>query len=308
MRIDRLDEPYEDDAPSPVTERAADITPGADRDLPDADTSDSPENRAAEHTRYRAVVECSAAREAWAEALPEFERTWENHVRRYPPPERSEPTVQPDGSWHGDGVLRLTPKQNAEVDSRYERICETGSDVILPVLQRLEAEAPERNLTGLENFLKKPDRLKEKVASDIAYKGHTAERSLDNIKDTVRFTFVYTEDRYAEGVHADCARLEAAGFERFDRHNSWQEDQYKGINSRWREPESGLLFEVQFHTRASVDAKELTHHAYERLRSSVALDDERAELEAFQSAVSAKIPIPPGATDVEDYSVRKRDG
>lgn len=128
---------------------------------------------------------------------------------------------------------------------------------------------PERHLAGLSNFLKKPDRLKEKVANDVVFKGHTAEQPVDNVKDAVRFTLVYPDERYAEGVHTDCARLEASGFERFDWQNSWQQHQYKGINSRWREPESGLLFEVQFHTQARFDAKELTHQAYERLRGSV---------------------------------------
>lgn len=306
-----IDRPDEDDAPtvkpdSPAAERYG--APDADPDPAGAALSDSPADRAAEHIRYRAVVESERARQVWAEALPEFRATWEQHLRKYPNPERSESTVRPDGSWRGDGALELSQKQNLQVDSRYERICETGREVILPALRRLEVEDPERHLTGLENLLKKPERLKEKVAGDIEYKGRTAEQSLDNIKDAVRSTFVYTEERYSEGVHADCARLRAIGFELYDRQNSWQQDQYKGINSRWRDPESGLLFEVQFHTQASFDAKELTHQAYERLRSSVALDDERTELEEFQSAVSAKIPIPPGATEIENYSSRKHDG
>jgi hypothetical protein len=308
-----IDRPDEDDAPtvehdSPLAERADETAPGAARELAEADLCDSPADREAEHIRYRTVVECYTARQAWTEALPEFRASWEDHINRYPHPERTEPTVHADGSWHGDGVLELNPKQNAQVDMRLEQICETGEEAILPSLRRLESEDPERHLTGIENLLKKPDRLKEKVAGDIEYKGRTVEESLDNIKDAIRSTFVYSEERYTEGVYADCARLEAAGFERYDRQNSWQEDQYKGINGRWREPQSGLLFEVQFHTQASSDAKELTHRAYERLRGSAALDEERTELEAFQSAVSAKIPIPPGATRIEDYSVRRRDG
>ena len=42
---------------------------------------------------------------------------------------------------------------------------------------------------------------------------------------------------------------------------------YKGINSQWIEPDSGQRFEVQFHTRISFEAKQLTHPAYERLRT-----------------------------------------
>ena len=49
--------------------------------------------------------------------------------------------------------------------------------------------------------------------------------------------------------------------------NLWTSDQYKGINSQWRRAGDGLRFEVQFHTQSSLEAKELTHKAYERIRS-----------------------------------------
>ena len=42
--------------------------------------------------------------------------------------------------------------------------------------------------------------------------------------------------------------LQDQGFELEVRRNSWDNDEYKGINSRWRDPASGQLFEVQFHT------------------------------------------------------------
>jgi hypothetical protein len=51
-----------------------------------------------------------------------------------------------------------------------------------------------------------------------------------------------------------------------DRRNSWANEEYKGINSRWRVPNTGQLFEVQFHTQVSFEAKEETHWAYEKLR------------------------------------------
>jgi hypothetical protein len=71
---------------------------------------------------------------------------------------------------------------------------------------------------------------------------------------------------------------------------------------------SGQVFELQFHTRASLEAKELTHPAYERIRNSETSDDERAELEDFQRRIGGKIPIPPGAAEIEDYPREERDG
>ena len=73
-----------------------------------------------------------------------------------------------------------------------------------------------------------------------------------------------------------------------------------GIANNGVEPESGLLFEVQFHTGLSFEAKQLTHAAYERLRSPATSDAEREELQAFQRLATAKITVPGGATEIED--------
>jgi hypothetical protein len=86
-----------------------------------------------------------------------------------------------------------------------------------------------------------------------------------------------------------------------DRENSWTKEQYKGVNSRWRVPGNGQLFEVQFHTPASLEAKEITHPAYEKLRIGVPTPAEQRELEDFQKRVTAGVPIPPGATEIPDY-------
>jgi phage tail protein X len=108
------------------------------------------------------------------------------------------------------------------------------------------------------------------------------------------------------------AGLEARGFVQVERRNTWTSDQYKGINARWREPKSGVLFEVQFHTQASHEAKELTHKAYERIRTrteeTLEANREAAELKEFQREVNVKLPIPPGVTEYEDYRLERRNG
>jgi hypothetical protein len=89
--------------------------------------------------------------------------------------------------------------------------------------------------------------------------------------------------------------------------NSWSSDQYKSINSKWIEPHTGQRFELQFHTRISFEAKQITHDAYERLRTHQADIFEELVLEAFQGKVTAAVPIPYGAADIPDYSKRGRD-
>ena len=65
--------------------------------------------------------------------------------------------------------------------------------------------------------------------------------------------------------------------------------------------ETGSRFEMQFHTPESLEAKELTHQAYERIRGSDATPAERREARAFQRRVNALLPTPPGADRIKDY-------
>jgi hypothetical protein len=187
------------------------------------------------------------------------------------------------------------------IDQGYARVQEIEEKTVTPAMRRIEAEDPDRRLVGLENRLKGKDRLSEKVTEAMTERSRTVDEAFATVKDAIRYTFCYPEDRYTEGVVADCERLEHDGFEPVDRRNSWDAEEYKGINSRWRVPGDGQLFEVQFHTRASLDAKEETHWAYEKLRDPATVKAEQEALSKYQRDVSAGIPIPPGAADIPDY-------
>ena len=83
------------------------------------------------------------------------------------------------------------------------------------------------------------------------------------IHDGIRYTFEYDDQYYTIGTEETEAALSRSGYELITRKPSWDNPDYKGINSQWRDPDSGLLFEVQFHTHASWHAKQKTHLAYE---------------------------------------------
>jgi hypothetical protein len=168
-------------------------------------------------------------------------------------------------------------------------------------MREIEACDPDRRLVGFDHRLKGPDRIKDKVAEDILVKSRSAEDALAGVKDAVRYTFQYDTADYTSGVRSDMERLQGSGFEKVELRNSWTDDHYKGINSRWRDPSSGLLFEVQFHTSISFDTKQLTHGAYERLRNPMATDTEREELYTLQQGVCSPIIIPSDTTEIPDY-------
>jgi hypothetical protein len=314
MRVDQPD-PDRPDAPcsGPADrgnrgDRGADAGPVQRR--PEATVSR--EEQIAEHARYREVVEATfqaaADREAWAEAAPRLRVAWEEHKERYPERVRASPHTETDGTWVSGENRRLDPEQNTEVSKAHADLADEADRHILPALRSIEAADPNRHLAGLEHMVKGEDRLKEKLAD--AWHGRpglTTGQVLGMVPDAVRSTLTHNAEHYAEGVLADVGRLKAEGFELIKLKNLWHADQYKGINSQWLRSETGTRFEMQFHTPESLEAKELTHEAYERLRANAALpvDEqdlvEEQKLGNFQKRVNALIATPPGTDRIKDF-------
>jgi len=260
-------------------------------------------HKVTEHNDTRSTTaNADANRGSWNEALPSLRAAWQEHQDRYPERERATPQTNSDGSWSSGETRRLTPEQNAEATKACADIHDEGERFALPALRQIEAADPSRGLAGVEYMLKGADRLKEKIADALrARPGLTASQALSIVPDPVRFTFEYSPDRYADGVLADVEHLKEVGLEELKLKNLWSDEQYKGINSQWRRPETGLRIEVQFHTPASLEAKELTHKAYERIRNPDTSPAERDELEAFQRRVNALLDTPPGTTEIPDF-------
>jgi hypothetical protein len=283
---------------------------GGSRRGPDREPLRDAAARIAEHAGHRATVEqvYAAARQAWAGAVPGLRSAWEKHEQKYPERDRLTPRTHPDGSWAAGPDRGLDPGQNAEAAKACTETRDEGKQVVLPAMRRVEAADPDRRLAGLQHMLKGEDRLKEKVADALQARPElTVRQALSIVPDPVRFTFTYRMERYADGVRADVERLKAEGFELIKLKNLWTHDQYKGINSQWRRPETGLRFEMQFHTPESREAKELTHKAYERIRSSQVTPAERDELEDYQRRVNALISSPPGVSGIDDYPENNDD-
>ena len=251
-----------------------------------------------------------AAGEKWQEKVTESRWMWSEYQRKWPPAERSsaDRSADPPGSRHGDGNRVLDPAESSRIEAECDRIADREKERITPALRAIESQDPDRHLVGFDRRLKDHDRIKEKVYdNDQGAQAIPQKKLCRVVPDTIRYTFAYRESRYTQGVWTEIERLKGEGFKLDKLKNYWSDDQYKGINSTWIEPDSGQRFEVQFHTRISFEAKELTHTAYERLRTKQADVFEELVLEAFQKKVAADVPIPPGAADIPDYSERGTD-
>jgi hypothetical protein len=262
------------------------------------------------------AAEEQVATEKWQETKEESRWMWSEYQRKWPPAERSpaDRSTGPSDSWRGDRGRSLDDADNSRVEAECDRIAKREEERISPAMRAIESQDPDRHLIGFEHRRKGRDRIKEKVYDKMQEFSYSAEQAVSLVSDTIRYTFQYREAHYTQGVWTDLERLKGEGFKLHQLKNSWSGEEYKGINSQWIDPDTGQLFEVQFHTRISFEAKQLTHDAYERIRTQQtdqfekAVEFEKMVLKAFQRKVSAEVPIPPGAADIPDYSERGIDG
>ncbi|MEU8437616.1 ATP nucleotide 3'-pyrophosphokinase [Streptomyces sp. NPDC029216] len=200
-----------------------------------------------------------------------------------------------DEGWKGEGGLALNAADNAEVDAYADRAKRAeeaiGTDV------RAAALVSGAELIGYEHRLKSPDSLKRKVATSLKeHPGQTVDAALAGLTDAVRYTLQWPDGTYTEGVAAASAVLSAWGNDNTKWSNTWgRSSGYKGLNTGWRAPRSGQLFEVQFHTPASKHAQEVTHLLYEEQRLPSTTPARKRELQARQDAEFAAVPVPRGA-------------
>ena len=255
MRPDRPDDP--------------DVPPDR-RDHQPAHTQAETRTRQEYYAELRVTVareEAAAARHAtaneqstsekWQQEVVESRSLWTEYQRKWPPQDRPP----------RDGNRSLDPADNSRVEAECDRIADREDQRISPAIRAIESQDPDRHLIGFEHRLKARDRIKEKVSDKMQELFCSAEEAVSVVSDTIRYTFQYREARYTQGVWTDMERLKGEGFKLHKLKNSWSDEEYKGINSQWIEPGTGQRFEVQFHTRISFEAKQLTHDAYERLRT-----------------------------------------
>ena len=148
--------------------------------------------------------------------------------------------------------------------------------------------------TGLENRLKSPDSLLDKVYHrDVS-------TEIDDIKDINRYTQVFEPEEMADGVNNSLALFEEKGYHVDEIKDKWSDDSdpYKGINVKLTSPD-GRPLEVQYHTQESYEVKNgEMHDLYCQWRDLFPDSPQALQLSEEMRKLSDPLKKPPGLEGV----------
>jgi hypothetical protein len=178
--------------------------------------------------------------------------------------EESATVAGPAKAWAGEGGTGLTAAQNARAEA-FHRLSTARADGVARAVEEA-ARAAGGRLRGLPTRLKSLDSFRRKVSTVMADTGQSLSRVLKRMDDTVRHTIELPDRDYVRGAATAARRLQDLGFHPRAPYNAWHSGRYRGLNSAWVDPASGVSFEVQFHTPASWAATVRTHDLYEVFR------------------------------------------
>jgi hypothetical protein len=207
--------------------------------------------------------------------------------------------------WVGEGGRQLDPQRRAATD-RLRDLSAAQAARLTAAMQELERRTG-LILHGLETNVKGAESLRRKAADRFGRSpGAATAEILAGLDDIVRFTFEAPEGSYTAEVRRVTKLMEGKGFHLERVSNAWVNKKwsYRGVNTTWTAPDSGVRFELQFHTPASRRAGAATHGWYERWRLLPPKDPEARRLDALIRKEYAKAPLPAGIDTLPMHGYR----
>lgn len=181
-----------------------------------------------------------------------------------------------------------------------DRAFEASSEMI----QKAEAAEPEISATvqsvantcggklrRFETRFKTMESLYRKVQDLMVTYGDEATDAAARVKDVLRYTVVVDDFGYWTRGTTIGEIFALNGCTPAKRSPGWLRNGYRGRNDSFTS-ENGFEFEVQIHTRASLEVAEQTHWLYEKARDPAAHDNERKAARQELRNAFASVPEP----------------
>lgn len=130
------------------------------------------------------------------------------------------------------------------------------------------------------------------------------ERVANGVKDALRYTIILPFDGFPDAYDSAVAALASHGMQMARCKNTLgkTDGRYRGVNTNLVDGETGIVFEVQFHTADSFDTKQnKTHVWYERERNQSLSEEEREKAREIQRELFMAVPTPAGIDRIKSF-------
>lgn len=157
---------------------------------------------------------------------------------------------------------------------------------------------------GLENRIKQPESIAAKIGSDAKIERVPFNVAGKRLNDILRYTMVSEADEFVSNYDVVKTILEYNGYEEIKCKNYYDlyskgKVMHKALQSIFKDPKTGLTFELQYHTPESQAAKELKVPIYEEIRQAGVTKDRAKDLEIEMINLAEKVPNPKGINTIK---------
>lgn len=161
-------------------------------------------------------------------------------------------------------------------------------------------------LEGFGFRLKMPNRIAEKIQTDVLDGRGGVTAVSEGINDALRYTLRMSPEQYADGVRIALAEIRSRGGTIVNTKNFWRKvyskeeggSGYRGYHAIVQDA-TGARYELQFHTAESLATKEPSHALYEIQRQITTSPAEKLALQKRIADLWRRLTFPPGV-DVLD--------
>lgn len=164
------------------------------------------------------------------------------------------------------------------------------------------AEKNGATMFGLKYKVKEAESLERKVRTECKEKAITPQEAIKKMYDVNRYTMLIDESTFTATVKNTFSTMESEGYKVERVKNTFQKgNEYIAVNCVLSD-KNGTRFELQFHTKRSLEVKDVNHKLYEEQREDSTPAARRKELGRIMAENTDSIVIPAGIETVKSFS------
>lgn len=159
-------------------------------------------------------------------------------------------------------------------------------------------------MVGLDFKVKSKESIARKLNSKSNADAADPRETIKEMYDLNRYTMQFETANMTTGIKTTFNTLKNEGYTVVRVKNTLKNEKaaYRGVNCVIRDS-SGSHFELQFHTKESLEIKEVNHRLYEKQRLDTTSREEKFNLGIEMSNNAAKIKTPDGISEIWDMNM-----